>query len=194
MWRKSKQQEPETDFKADIPEYPDEEIIEILRKRKYYQAEAVELATEEALKRELIHSEQDLFDEEFHAETLKFGLFPSIEDEKNKRKIRKSLARGILISGILPTVWGFLKINEGNNLEGTLLLTGGVLWIMFAARLIQALNIKLVNALFVLTGFSIIYVVKFLLLENSFVFMDFFIVTLLYGLLVYGLVFLHKLK
>lgn len=194
MWRKSKPEAPETDFKNDIPEYSDEEILEILKKQKYYQSEAVEVASEEAVKRELINSEQDIFHEDFRTESLQFGLFPNIEDEKNKNRIRKSIARGILISGVLPTVFGFLKLNDGNNLEGILLLAGGILWILFAAKLIQRLTFRMINGLVVLSVLSFIYIGRLFILQKSIVFMDAFIVGILYSLLFYGLFFLRKLK
>lgn len=193
MWRNSKSA-AESDYKINIPEYEDDEILEILKKRNYYQSEAVELALEEARNRDLIHSEQDLLSEEFRTEKLQFGLFPKIEEDRNKSKIRKSIARGILISGVLPTVWGFLQINSGNNVEGTLFIAGGVLWILFSARLIQQFNLKLIYGLFLLSIISLFVVAKFLLIRNSIVIMDFFIAALVHGLLFYGLFFLKKLR
>ena len=44
------------DFRKDIPEYSDERIIEILKQRDHYQAEAAQLAIEEAIKRGIIFS------------------------------------------------------------------------------------------------------------------------------------------
>ena len=194
MWRKSKTNEIESDFKTDIPEYNDEEIVEILKKRKYYQSEAVDLALEEAYKRDLIQSEQDLFNEEFRPEPLRFGLFPSIEDEKNKNKIRKSIARGILIMGVMPTVWGFLRLNAGNPVEGGVLLILGALWIFFSAKLIRKYNRIMINALFFMAALSLVYLAFFLLNRYGIIFMDVFIIIALYGLLTYGLLFLRRLN
>ena len=194
MWRKSKTNEIESDFKTDIPEYNDEEIVEILKKRKYYQSEAVDLALEEAYKRDLIQSEQDLFNEEFRPEPLRFGLFPSIEDEKNKNKIRKSIARGILIMGVMPTVWGFLRLNAGNPVEVGVLLILGALWIFFSAKLIRKYNRIIINALFFMAALSLVYLAFFLLNRYGIIFMDVFIIIALYGLLTYGLLFLKRLN
>ena len=193
MLRKSNRK-TETDFKNDIPEYNDEEILGILKKRKYYQRDAVELATEEALKRELIQSEQDLFDEEFRAEPLQFGIFPTIDDEKNKSKIRKSIARGILIAGVIPTIWGFLQFNSGQFLEGGILVLLGVVWIFLSASLIRQANMKMVYGLIVLIVFSVLYIFMVLSQRRTFIFMDFFIVAALYGFLIYGLLFIRHLK
>lgn len=194
MWRKSKTNKSQTDFKADIPEYNDEEILEILKKRKYYQSEAVDLALEEAYKRELIYSEQDLFNEDFEHEPLKFGLFPNIEDEQNKNNIRKSIARGIFITGIFPVIWGFLRLNAGNPVEGGMLLILGILWMFLSANLIREYNLQMVNGLFSLAVLSVVYLVVFLLNASGIIFMDVFIIVALYGLLTYGLLFLRKLK
>ena len=194
MWKKSKTNEIEKDFKHYIPEYNDEEILEILKKRKYYQAEAVELALDEAYKRELIHSEQDLFDEEFRTEPLRFRIFPNIEDDKNKNKIRKSIARGTLITGVIPTIWGFLTLNAGNSFEGALLVLFGIFWIFLSARLIQNFNRLIINSLLYISGLSVVYVVYLLLPFKTIVFMDVFIVLALYGFLTYGLLFLKKMK
>jgi hypothetical protein len=183
-----------TDFKTGIPEYNDQEILSILKKRKYYQPEAVKMAKEEAFKRNLINSEEDLLGDEYSVPPLKFGLFPKIESKKNKAKIRKSIARAVLIAGVLPTVWGFLTLNNGNNLEGGILVASGLLWIFLSAKLIQKVNDSYLKALFVFSALSFLYVGKVLLQGADIVFMDVFIIAVLYGLLLYGLIFIRKLR
>jgi len=194
MWKKSKLNITETDFNTDIPEYDDQEILAILKKRKYYQPEAVKVAMEEALKRNLINSENDLFDEEFQVQALKFRLFPNIEDDKNKTNIRKSIARSVLIAGIIPTIWGFLKFNNGNHLEGEILIALGFAWIFLSARLIQQVNHKILNVLTVLSALSVFYVSKELFTNGEIVFMDIFIIVALYSFMFYGLFFIRRLK
>ncbi len=194
MKLKSTEDKSKLTFETAIPEYNDEEIIDILRKRKYYQPKAVELALEEAFRRELIHSEQDLFDEQFHVPPLQFRLFPNIEDEKNKHKIRKSIARGTLILGIIPTIWGFLKLNAGHQIEGGILVAMGIIWIFLSSRLILKVNYVLVNILLAISAASVFYVANLFLSVKTLIFMDLFIVVVLYGMLVYGLLFIRRLK
>lgn len=182
------------DFRTTIPEYSDEEILNILRKRKMYQPEAAEMAVQEAIKRGLIHSEQDLFDKDFQAKPMKFLLFPTIEDEKIQIKIRKSISRGLLISGVIPTIWGFLKLYDGKTIEGGILAILGILWIYFSAKLIRKANLSIVNSLFALLLLSVIYIVKLLLNSGTFIFMDVFIPAVIYGLIAYGLLFIRRLN
>ncbi len=194
MRLKSTQDKSKQNFETAIPDYNDEQIIDILRKRSYYQPKAVELAMEEAFRRELINSEQDLFDEQFRVQPLKFKLFPHIEDSKNKHKIRKSIARGILISGIIPTIWGFLKINTNYQIEGGILVTIGMIWIFLSSRLIQQVNFALVNILLAISAASVFYVGNLFLMSKTIILMDLFIVVVLYGMLLYGLLFIRRLK
>lgn len=194
MRKNSKINKIAKDYKKDIPEYNDDEILEILKKRKYYQEEAVNIALEEALNRGLIQTEQDLFEEDFRPEPLKFRIFPKIEDEKNKNKIRKSIARSTLITGIIPLIWGFLLINAEKNIEGGIFLLAGICWIYFASGLIRKYNQKILNTLFVITALSFIVVLYELFTMRTKQFMDFFIVAVLYGLLTYGLLFINKMK
>ena len=96
MWRKREKKE-NTDFRKDIPEYSDEQLIAILKLRDHYQPEAAKLAVNEALKRGIINSEQDLLAEEYRCEPIKFSLFPEIKKKINRVKIRKSIARSLVL-------------------------------------------------------------------------------------------------
>ena len=57
-------------FKTLIPEYSDAELIKILKVRDHYQSEAIAIAVEEAIKRGIINSEQDLLAKEFREAPL----------------------------------------------------------------------------------------------------------------------------
>ncbi len=194
MRLKSKRSKSKSNFRTSIPEYNDEEILNILRKRKYYQPEAAEMAKQEAIKRGLINHEQDLPDGEFHVPPLKFRLFPEIEDERNRNKIRKSIARGLLIAAILPVVWGFLQFNQGKTIEGSLLVFGGLLWILFSSYLVKNADKTVISVLLVLAGISFLYLAKLLLARKTFIIMDGFIAIVLFGFVVYGLLYIRKLK
>ena len=192
MKKKSKFINPE--FKQLIPEYSDEEIINILKKRKYYQKEAAELAIKEAIERNLIHSEQDLFSPEFNKIELKKSFFPIIEDQLVKQKVVKSITRVLLIAGVLPFVWGIIKFNNGSFMEGGIIVFYGILWIFSSTLLNRKVEIITLRILAVLVFISFIYLIKIYLKTPSFTFMDVFIPVVIFGLVIYGLVYLYRLK
>jgi hypothetical protein len=182
-----------TDFETNIPEYSDEKIIEILKQRDYYQAEAAKLAINEAIKRGIIFSEQDLFADDYKVEELKFSMIPKIVKPENKDKIRKSIARSLVICGVMPLVFGFLKLNSGNTVEGGLILLLGLTWIFSAAQLVKSYQSLFVFVLLADSIISFAYVLFNILLSKSFVFMDVFIPVSLFLLIVYGLFFLKRI-
>ncbi len=148
MWGKSKLKDTKANFVVQIPEYSDAEILNILKKRNHYQPEAARLVISEALKRGLINSEDDLLEKEFRTKPLKKTLFPQIEDKQQKKKISRSITRGLLITGVIPVIFGILKLNEGAQVEGSFVTIGGVLWIIFASKNIRKINLKLLRLLF----------------------------------------------
>lgn len=193
MTKKSKENINKPDFTSLIPEYSDDEILSILKKRKHYQKEAADLAVEIAIKRGLINSEQDLFSDSFKDEPLKTSIFPVIYREENKNKIRKSIARTLILLGSLPTVWGILNISEGTIPEGVLLVFLGASWIYASAKLLRSKSLPMLNVLFIILFASVIYNVKlFVEIKNPGA-MDFVIPILLSLLVAYGLLFMRKL-
>jgi hypothetical protein len=153
------------------------------------------LAIREAVKRGIIHSEQDLFSDEYHVEPVKFSLFPIIEDQENKKKITKSIARVLLICGVVPVVWGIIRLNFGALAEGIVLVIFGAIWIFYSSRIMLKYRKEGVFILFLLLFVSSAYFIKIILLKKgTFIFMDFFIPAVLYLFIVYGLLFLGKLN
>jgi hypothetical protein len=184
----------QSDFRTLFPQYNDEEIIKVLKKRKQYQKEAAELAIEEAIKRGLIHSEQDLFAEEYQEKAMPFSIFPTIENDRNRTKIRKSIARILLILGAIPIVWGTIRIVDSNILEGILLIILGSIWIFAATKLLKEINLQKIYLMFVMLAVSVIYIVKLFISLKTQVLMDFLIPVTLYSFVVYGLLFIRRLK
>jgi hypothetical protein len=180
------------DFKKDIANYPDEKIIEILKLRDYYQPEAAQQAIHEAIKRGIIFSEQDLFAEEYKVAKMDASLFPKIEDEKTKNSIRKSIARSLVICGVIPVVFGLVENNRGNAVEGSIILLFGLLWIYGSAQLIRSYHKLFVVSLFIGVLISMVYIGTKLISSNSFIFIDFFIPLSLFFLIVYGLFFMKQ--
>jgi len=194
MDKKSKADSNTKDFKDLIPEYNDQEILSILKKRKQYQSEASELAIKEAIKRGLINSEQDLMAEEFDEPGTSFQLFPTIHRSKNRTKIRKSIGRALLITGIIPVVWGFLKVSESILIEGIIVIVLGGFWLYASAQIMRGIVSKMVNLLFVLMIASIIYIVRLMLELKGLRVMDFAVPVILFFLITYGLLYVKKLS
>ncbi len=194
MTDKSREQTNKTDFRSSIPEFSDEQIIAILKKRSQYENEAAELAIQEAIQRGLIHSEQDLFSEEFQEKESGFSLFPVINRDEIKNKTRKSIARVLLIIGAVPAVWGLLKAFEGLFAEGVLLFLPATIWVYGSFLLMRKIDIKIVNLLFILLASSLIYIVKIFIEMRGLVAMDYVIPAVFYSLIFYGLLFLRRLK
>ena len=182
------------DYQQIIPQNSDEEIINILKKRKLYQKEAVGIAIQEAIRRGLIHSEQDLFAPEFETPKIEKSFFPQIENKTAQEKLVKSIARSLLIVGLIPAAWGIIKIIMGNYLEGIILTLGGILWFYFSMLVLKQYSKRLLQSLFLLLLMAVFYVIKLFLLLPSFVFMDVFIPVILISFIAYGLLFLHRLN
>ncbi len=181
-------------FRSSIPQYSDDKIISILKKRKQYQPEAAKLAIGEAIKRGLINSEQDLFSEKFQDKPSNPGLFPVISDDRNRDKIRKSISRILLIIGVIPVVWGVLEIRRSSLAEGVLLILLGAIWIYASAQLMRAMQTKMVNLLFIMLIASAAYIVKIMLEMRGLVAMDILIPLVIFSFLTYGLLFINRLK
>lgn len=194
MTDKSREVTNKSDFRSSIPEFGDEQILSILKKRSQYQKEAADLAIQEAIKRGLINSEQDLFAEEFNEKPYRFSFFPLIENEKIKNKTRKSIARILLIIGAVPAVWGVLEIFKGEFVEGFVLLILGLAWVYSSFKLMSRIQIQIVNLLTILLLVSVAYIVKLLIEMKGLEIMDYFIPFVFYALIIYSLLFLRRLK
>jgi len=193
MNEKPKQEENNSHLKELINKQTDDEILDILKKRKYYQSEAVDIAVEEALERKLIHSEQDLVTSEFRAEPLKRSLFPTIENEKNRKKIRKSLGRSLLLAGLLPLIFGFKQFNTGNTAEGIGLFVFALIWSRLSAQIMRQGRKRNVDALLALSILSLGYVGIYLQSTVQFLYFDHFVVIAFFLLVLYGLFFIRRL-
>lgn len=193
MQEKSKTETNNSDLQEIFNKHTDEQILEILKKREHYQPEAVDVAVKEAISRKLIHSEQDLFSPEFSPEPLKRKLIPEIHREKNKNRIRKSLGRSLLIAGVLPLIFGFVRYNSGQLFEGIGILVFGLTWMFLSAQIIRKGSKSVIHLLLGIAFASLIYVGYLFADSKSVIFMDAFIIAVLYLLVFYGLFFVRKL-
>jgi len=176
-----------SDLKKSIHTYSDNEVIIILKKRK-------QIAVKEAINRGLINSDQDLYAKEFNEEVVKSTLFPKINTERNRNKIRKSIARGLLIAGTIPAVWGVFGINEGRFFEGILLILLGAIWIYASAHLMRSVSLKMIKLVFIMLLASVAYIVKLILEMKNLAAMDFVIPIVLVSFVTYGLLYIRKLS
>ncbi len=193
MQEKRKSEAINGQYEEFINKRTDDEILEILKKRSYYQSEMVNIALKEAIKRNLIESEKDLEGPTFRVEPLKPKLFPGIENEAARLRIRKSLGRSFIIAGALPLILGLTHLNAGNSAEGALLLLSGLLWMLLSGRIMWKGGRIFVNLLLAMAFLSVFYVVHLFQTEGGMVFLDFFIAIAAYLLLFYGLLFLRRL-
>lgn len=194
MTEKSKEEYEQPDYAKMYAEFPDDEIIGILKKRKHYRKEAAKQAIAEAIKRGLINSEQDLLAEEYKVEPLKFSLIPTIENETARAKIQKSLSRSLMILGIVPVIWGIIKIIYDFVLEGSVLIILGIIWSYISFRLINNIRILYINLLFILLGSAVAYIWLDFSKRKGHPFMDMIVAAIVFGFVVYALLFLRKLK
>lgn len=182
------------DYRMDIPEYSDERIVEILKQRNYYEADAAKMAIEEAIKRGIIYSEQDLFAKEYEVETLEYSLFPNIKRSKNRNNIRKSIARSLVISGVIPLVYGLVQLNANNLFEAGALFIAGAFWIFLSAQLVKAFIKSSLVGLWSLTLLGLVYIFMKLVPLKGLSFFDYFIPGALFLLILYGLHFIWQIN
>lgn len=181
------------DYEKKIAESSDHEILKILELRKQYQRAAADFAVQEAIRRGLIHSEQDLFHQKFNGEPPKFWLFPTIEKETDRQRIRKSIGRSLLIAGFLPLVWGALQIYQDNFLMGAAIFILSGVWVFSAFHLISNSAPTMLKIMFLLWLAAVVYLALLLIDKPDLVFMDIFIASSVCALGLYGLLFLRKL-
>ncbi|MDD2380452.1 MAG: hypothetical protein WCY58_07430 [Mariniphaga sp.] len=181
-------------FSETIESFHDEQLIACLRKRDHYQKEAVDLAIQEAIKRNIIRSEEDLLSPRFRSEPVKSKLFPNIENTESKRKIKRSIGRSLFITGIIPVILGLFRLKTGFNWEGIVALSFGIIWIAISAWMIRKINPRAVKVLLIMTGLSFVFFLSGLVPVTRLVLMDWFIIVVIYLLVIYGLIFVLKLE
>ncbi len=196
MTEKSNEENQVPEFQKIIAGYPDDELRRVLKKRKLYQREAADFAVQEAIRRGMIYSEQDLFAREFKNEPEKFLLFPVIENEKVRAKFKKSISRSLMILGALPAVWGGIQIFETQNIEGILIIIFGVTWSFTSFQLMHKLKInpKLIYFMFALAVLAVGYILKIFIKLHSLNAVDVLVGIIAAGFVFYAIGFLNSLR
>jgi hypothetical protein len=194
MTEKSNGDPSTPEYMAIIGAYTDDEIRQVLKKRKLYQKDAADFAIQEAIRRGIIYSEQDLFSKEYNYEPEKFSLFPTIENQKARAKFKKSIARSLLILGAIPVVLGAIKIFGAQTLEGIALFVFGALWGFSSFQLMMGSNKKLINLLFLLLAVAAVYLVSEMVAYRAINIVDILVAMIGVGFIAYGIGFLSKLE
>lgn len=196
MMEKSNDKNQIPEFKKIIAGYSDEELRKVLKKRKLYQKEAADFAIQEAIRREIIYSEQDLFAKEYKDEPEKFSIFPSIDNEKTSTKFKRSISRSLLMMGVLPSVWGVIKILGGFQIEGVLIFIFGAAWSFTSYQLMRLVNpdLKLVYLMFLMALLAAGYIIRNFVISNSLTRIDILITAIGVGFVLYAIGFLGRLK
>lgn len=191
---KSNSTEQKTDFTDTMAELSNAQLVEVLKKRKLYQEAAAKQAIHEAIKRGIIHSEEELLGPEFREKRLKRQLFPEIENKKIRNKIRRSIARGLILAGSLPAILGVIRLTRGSHIEGAILFVFTVIWIASSVWLFRVFSRTALTTLATLSVLSLVYAVKMLFTPPANSLMDKFIVVMLYLLMAYGLIYIKRLN
>ncbi len=196
MMEKSNDENQVPEFKTIIAGYSDDELRKVLKKRKLYQKAAAEFAIQEAIRRGIIYSEQDLFAKEYKDEPEKFSIFPIIESEKTSTKFKKSISRSLLILGALPVVWGIIKILGGYSFEGILIFIFGAAWSFTSFQLMRLANpsFKLIIFMFIMAVIAAGYIIRNFALSHSLTSIDILITTIGLGFVLYAVGFLGSLR
>ena len=180
-------------LKVKMTEYGDEEIMDILRKINLYEPPARKMAIEEAIRRKLIHSEQDLFSPDFAPPKLKFTLFPSSEKRETVLRIIRSLSRALLIAGVIPVIFGILKFQVAKYGEGGALVLTGLIWISSAWMVYTRQDRRYWLPLLVIALLSAAYVARILILLKGLRTMDYVVPGILFLVVFYSLLYLRFL-
>lgn len=184
---------PKKDYEQIIASYSDDELSDVLKKRKLYQKEAAEFAVQEAIRRGLIYSEQDLFASEYQHKPERFSIFPTIENERIKNKYVKSILRTFLIIGVIPVVYGGIRIIESLNVEAVLMFLFGATWSIATFQLKKTLNVKTVYLLLVLLVLAVAFLIRYFVLQKSIYSTDVLFSVTALGIIFYLVGFLQKL-
>lgn len=181
-------------FKEKYSGYSDQEIKSILKNRDHYQPAAARAAVEEAIKRGIIFSEQDLFAEEYKSQPLRFSLFPVPEKDHSRHKLRNSLLRIVLFVGLIPMIHGMIIFRSIDANEEIMLILSGLIWMAFTGLLYKTRQNIFLYILFVIAFISLFYTVNHIINLRDPRFMDYLIPVVVYLLVFYFLTYLRVLR
>lgn len=123
-------------FEEQFLDISDQEIVNILKMRKHYQPEAAQAAINEAQKRGIIHSEDDLLGEEFRPQGLgRPSFFPIGNTEAQNQAILNSLCRIMYGISLIPLIMTYYQFNNGKIISAILHLAAALIAMAVTYRL-----------------------------------------------------------
>lgn len=160
-------------------DYTDEQILEILRNNKDYQEIAVDVAVKIAVTRKLIHSKQDLHAPEFqNSKIYKGTLFPEISNDFHRNRLIGSIFRFMFLMTILPLAHGILNYLKGEMNQAMLGVGIGLIWFLLCFLFKKSKQMLVLVFLFVLLA-SVIMIVGYNIFKNeTFHFIDLFMLVI----------------
>ncbi len=173
-------------------DYSDDEIIQILKKQKSYQKEAVEAATEIALERSIISNEQELKSDKYNlGDTSGFVLFPRLNTAEQAEKVLKSLSRILYLLAVVPIIYALLNYYGGDTMKAIIWMLIGVIGFV----LIQGLVKKKQSGFSWILIFLILGVVSYFLLSSNlirvFSIIDWIILVISVTVIVYSILYIR---
>ena len=120
-------------LKEKYESYSDEQLMEILQNRNEYQEQAIEVAVDIALKRNLIASRQDLKSGKFESKKDGWSLFPRLRSAQQVQKTSKSIIRILYLLTLFPVIAAILNHASGKMVHvavycGIALIWGLLTW------------------------------------------------------------------
>ncbi len=135
MNNSKKKNNNEVDLKERFSEISNEEIISILIHREHFDTNAADLAIEEALKRKIINSVDELETEKFAPKPIPpRSIFPIAHTKQQNETILKSMCRIFYGFGLVPLIYAFMYF-QSNKLQSIVAIVLGLLIILLAAKL-----------------------------------------------------------
>lgn len=182
-------------FEYRLREVSDEEILSILKYREHFQASAFKAAIKEALKRGLIESVDELNTDKFSPmDPPAKSLFPVGTYPQQNLAIFKSLCRIFYGVGLIPVLYGAVKLASGFSTGALAALLTGILFIYLAFRLEKTLKVLFANLILAFNLPAIAFAIYFLTSKGSTVTMDLVAVTIVLIVLLYISLYARKIS
>lgn len=173
--------------------YTDDEILDALKKRDRYEPAAVKIFVDEAVKRGLIHSEQDLFSPGFACEPRRLSLFPVPENRDIQRRIIRSFSRTLMIAGAIPILAGVKEIAENQLIYGIVMIIAGIIWVAAAFVIFRQQRREPWMVMLALALIGCVFAGWQIFSANNSKIMDYAVFIVISGVLFYALFYLRKL-
>lgn len=186
---------PDTEsLKMRFEKYSDDEIIEILKKKKLYQENAIHAAVQIALERGLINEEDDIYTEEFsHDSDMPFRIFPILNSEIQIKKVLTSLSRILYLTTIIPLIYCCLSYTDGETMKTLIFAAISIIWVSLVFGMERKHVTFLGYFMIVFLIFVISYTIILTLQSSGFKIIDWVILILSLSLSIYVILYMKFL-